>query len=154
MTKVEVNLTGNSQWRFLPQELDEVLVGKGHNALLGQRYHAHGPDWIELAMPWQKGLTGRQGAGALAAGPIITLMDNGTGVAVWLKRGGYFAQVTIDLRVDFLRPTTRGETLICRCECYKLTPSIGFSRGIAYETSPDDPVCHAVGTFMLLEGQA
>lgn len=147
-------MTGNSDWRFVPQELDDVLAGKGHNELLGQRYHAHGPDWIELAMPWQERLTDGQGGGAFAAGPIITLMDNGTGVAIWLKRGGYLAQVTIDLRVDFVRPATRGETLISRCECYKLTPTIGFARGIAYETSLDDPVCHAAGTFMLLEGQA
>ncbi len=143
-------MTENSDWKFVPGELDEVLSSKGHNALLGQRYHAHGPDWIELEMPWQEQLIGDRTTGSLASGPIMTLMDNATGVAIWLKRGGYLPQVTLDLRVDYLRPTIRGAALIGRGECYRMTSSIGFVRGIAYEHSPDDPACHVTATFMLL----
>jgi acyl-coenzyme A thioesterase PaaI-like protein len=57
--------------------------------------------------------------------------------------------VTIDLRLDYLRPATRGETVIARCECYKLTRSIGFVRGVAHGGDEQRPIAHATGTFML-----
>lgn len=144
-------MNAESHWKFVPAELDAVLSSVGHNARLGHRYHAHGPGWIELAMPWQDELAGD--AGSLASGPIVALMDNAAGTAVWLKRGGYLPQVTIDLRIDYLRPPTPGATLISRCECYHMTPAVAFSRGIAYERSADDPACHVAATFMLLGGQ-
>ena len=34
--------------------------------------------------------------------------------------------VTIDLRLDYLRPALKGETVIARCECYKLTRQIAL----------------------------
>ena len=133
-----------------PQELDEFLSGKGHNALLGIRYHAHRSDWIELEMAWHERFVGDRAARSFASGPIMALMDNAAGVAIYPKRGGYLPQVTLDLRVDYLRPSEREAPLICRCECYKMTPSIAFSRGIAYDKSLDDPVCHVAASFMLL----
>ena len=101
-------------------------------------------------MPWQERLVSDRLTGAFASGPIMALMDTAVGAAIYPKRGGFLPQVTLDLRIDYLRPTGRGETLICRGECYKLTPTIGFVRGIAYEKSPGDPACHATATFMLL----
>ena len=145
-------MAGNTGWKFVPQELDAMLSGFGHTSLLGHRYHAHGPDWIELAMPWQDGFVGDDAAGTIAAGPVIALLDNTAGTAIWLKRGGYLPQVTIDLRVDYLRPVKPGTTLISRCECYSIAPSVAYTRGVAYETSVDDPACHVAAAFMLLEG--
>jgi uncharacterized protein (TIGR00369 family) len=144
-------LNAESHWKFVPAELDAVLSGIGHNARLGHRYHAHGPGWIELAMPWQDDLAGD--AGNFAAGPVTALMDNAAGTAVWLRRGGYLPQVTIDLRIDYLHPLARGTTLISRCECYHITPTVAFSRGVAYERSADQPACHVAATFMLLGGR-
>lgn len=149
-SSLEVFLTSNADWKFVPAELDEFLADKGHNALLGIRYHAHAPDWIELEMPWQERLVGDWATGSFASGPAMALMDNTAGTSIYMKRGGYLPQVTLDMRVDYLRATERGTSLICRCECYKMTPSIAFTRGISYERSPDDPACHVTATFMLL----
>jgi len=143
-------LTENRDWRFVPSELDEFLSGKGHNALLGIRYHAHAPDWLELEMPWQEQFVADRATGSFASGPIMTLMDNTAGASIYLKRGGYLPQVTLDLRVDYLQPTLRDAPLICRCECFNMAPSIAFTRGIAYQESPGDPVRHVAASFMLL----
>ncbi|MEO6718464.1 MAG: PaaI family thioesterase [Novosphingobium sp.] len=143
-------MTEKCDWKFVPGELDDFLSDKGHNAMLGLCYHAHTPDWVELAMPWQERLVNDRLTGAFASGPIMALMDTAAGVAIYPKRGGYLPQVTLDLRIDYLRPTERGAALICRGECYKLTPTIAFVRGIAYEKSPGDPACHVTATFMLL----
>jgi uncharacterized protein (TIGR00369 family) len=134
-------LTDDRPGTFDPEALNAHLASFGHSLWLGHRYHAHGPGWVELAMPWHEDLVADETSGAFAPGPVIALMDNAAGTSVWLRRGRFGLQVTIDLRVDFVRPTTRGATLVGRCECYE----------IGYETTPDDPACSIAGTFMLLD---
>jgi uncharacterized protein (TIGR00369 family) len=139
-----------ADWVFKPAELNEFLADKGNNALLGIRYNAHTPDWIELAMPWDERFREDPATGALANGAIMTLMDNAAGCSIYLKRGGFLPQVTIDLRADYLRPSRPNSTLIARSHCFRLTGSTALTRAIAYEDSPDEPTCHVTATFMLL----
>ncbi len=135
-------------------ELAMKFMGRrsGHGGWLGMKYHAHGPDWVELALPWREELVGVGATGVLASGPIISLMDNATSMAVWTRRGIFVPQVTVDLRVDYMRAAVPGKTVIGRGECYKLTRAISFVRGVAYDETLDDPVAHVTGTFMVLEG--
>ena len=123
----------------------------GHGGRIGIAYHAHGPDWVELALPWSADLVGDPERGVLASGPIIALMDMATSLAVWAKRGMFVPHATLDLRVDYLRPATPGRTVIGRGECYRLTRAISFVRGQAHDDDPDDPLAHVAGTFMLTE---
>lgn len=123
----------------------------GHGGRIGIAYHAHGPDWVELALPWSADLVGDAERGVLASGPIIALMDMATSLAVWAKRGVFVPHATLDLRVDYLRPATTGRTVIGRGDCYRLTRTISFVRGQAHDGDPDDPVAHVAGTFMLTE---
>ena len=139
---------------FDPSALSQMFTSLGHSGWLGMGYHAHGADWVELAMPWRAELVGIPADGTLASGPIISLMDNATSMAVWTRRGRFAPQVTLDLRVDYMRAAVPHTTLIGRGECYKLTRSIAFVRGIAYEDDPADPVAHVAGTFMMLGDQA
>jgi uncharacterized protein (TIGR00369 family) len=120
----------------------------GHGGRLGIRYVAHGADWCELALPFSLDLIGHPARGVIASGPIIALLDMATSVGVWMKRGGFLPHATLDLRVDYLRPATPGRDVIGRGECYRLTRSIAFVRGIAHDGDADDPVAHVAGTFM------
>ncbi|MFG6282253.1 PaaI family thioesterase [Sphingomonas sp. S6] len=126
----------------------------GHGGAVGITYHGRDDDWVELALPYDERLIGDPGSGVIASGPIITLMDMATSVAVWIKRDRFAAQATLDLRVDYLRPAVPGRTVIGRGECLKLTRSIAFVRGIAYDDTPDDPLAHVAGTFMLMDQMA
>lgn len=123
----------------------------GHGGRIGIVYHAHGPDWVELALPWSADLVGDPERGVLASGPIIAMMDMATSLSVWAKRGVFAPHATLDLRVDYLRPATPGRTVIGRGECYRLTRTISFVRGQAHDGDPDDPLAHVAGTFMLTE---
>ena len=133
---------------------NEIMIASGHSGWLGHKILAVGEGWVELAMPWREDLVGDEQTGVLASGPVIALMDNAAATSVWLKRGHIGAQVTIDLRVDYTRPAKPGATVIARCECYKLTRQIAFIRGIGYDESPDYPLAHVAGTFMLLNEPA
>ena len=126
----------------------------GHGGTVGITYHGKGDEWVELALPYDAKLIGDPESGVIASGPIITLMDMATSVAVWMKRDKFAPQATLDLRVDYLRPAVPGRTVIGRGECLKLTRSIAFVRGIAYDETPDDPLAHVAGTFMLMDQMA
>ena len=122
----------------------------GHGAALGIRYHAHGADWAELALPYDEKLIGDPASGVIASGPIITMMDMATSLAIWIKRKAFVPHATLDLRVDYLRPATPGKTVIGRGECYRITRSIAFVRGQAHDGDPSDPLAHVAGTFMVV----
>ncbi|MGS1017853.1 PaaI family thioesterase [Allosphingosinicella humi] len=125
------------------------LAGKiGHGGALGIAYHAHGPDWVELRLDYDEKLIGVVETGIVASGPIISLMDMATSMAIWVKMGHFRHQATLDLRVDYLRPAMPGKAIIGRGECYALRRSVGFTRGIAHDGDPDDPVAHVAATFM------
>ncbi|MFL9840176.1 PaaI family thioesterase [Sphingomonas sp. ST-64] len=138
---------------FDPETFFTRRVG-GHGSALGIGYRAHGPDWCELSLPFDPKLIGDVERGVLASGPIITLLDMATSVAVWMKRGGFLPHATLDLRVDYLRPAAARRTVIGRGECYRVTRSVGFVRGTAHDGDAEDPVAHVAGTFMFMDGAA
>ena len=138
--------------QFDPSLAARVMTRHGHGGWLGLQYQAHGENWVELALPWREDLVGIDGSGVLASGPIISLMDNATSMSVWTRCGQFVPHATLDLRVDYMRAARPGNTVIGRGECYKLTRTISFIRGIAHDGDPADPVVHVIGTFMATHG--
>ena len=123
----------------------------GHGSLLGLTYHAHGADWVELHLPYRAELIGDPDSGVLASGPILTMMDMATSLAVWTRLGRFRPHATLDLRIDYLRPATPGKAVFGRGECYRITRSISFVRGQAHDGDPADPLAHVAGTFMFTD---
>ncbi|MDQ3074802.1 MAG: PaaI family thioesterase [Pseudomonadota bacterium] len=134
---------------FNPERFFALMRSVGHGRALGLEYRAAGDEWIELALPWREELVGVPESGILASGAIVSLIDTAGGASIWMALGKFQPIVTIDLRLDYLRPAVRDETVIARCECYKLTRSIGFVRGVAHGGDETRPIAQATGTFML-----
>ncbi|WP_300974697.1 PaaI family thioesterase [Sphingomonas sp. LHG3406-1] len=120
----------------------------GHGRALGLDYRGHGEDWVELALPWRPELVSMTDTGTMATGAIVSLVDTCSGTSVWTRMGGFRPIVTLDLRLDYLRPAAKGEEVIARCECYKLTRQVAFVRGVAHGGDPERPIAHSVATFM------
>lgn len=135
--------------KFDPAVIGRMFAQHGHTAFIGMQYHGHGENWFEMALPWRADLVGVEETGVLASGPIISLLDNATSLSVWVRRGAFVPQVTLDLRIDYVRAAVPGKTVIARAECYQLRRSVAFVRGFAHDGDVNDPVAHAVGTFML-----
>ncbi|HEU4960850.1 MAG TPA: PaaI family thioesterase [Sphingomonas sp.] len=125
----------------------------GHARRLGLSYRAHGADWVELALPYDPAQIGDPERGVIASGPILTMMDMATSMAIWARLGHFRMQATLDLRIDYLRPATPGRTVIGRGECYRITRTIAFIRGQAHDGDPADPLAHVAGTYMFLDAQ-
>ena len=136
---------------FDPERFLEHVRRIGHGGALGIFYHAHGEDWAELGLPYDSRLVGMPESGIIASGPIISLMDMATSIAIWVKLGRFRHQATLDLRVDYLRPAVPGRTIIGRGECYGVTRSVGFTRGLAHDGDAADPVAHVSATFMFTD---
>lgn len=136
---------------FDPVAAANIVAKLGHNGALGLRVIDVGPGWSELALDYREELIGQPETGVLASGPIISLMDMATSVAVWARRGVFRPQATLDLRIDYLRAATPGRTVIGRGECLRLTRRVAFVRGLAHDGDPDDPIAHVAGTFMMTD---
>ncbi len=120
-----------------------------HGSALGILFHASGPDWVEMALPYSPAQIGDVDTGVIASGPIVSLLDQATSAAVWVTRGAFLPHATLDMRIDYLRAATPGRTVVGRGECYRLTRRIAFVRGTAHDGDPADPLAHVAGTFMV-----
>jgi len=137
--------------RFDPKLFMTYVRHAGHSGALGIDYIGHGDDWAELSLPYDERLVGMQESGIIASGPIVSLMDMATSLAIWIRLGEFRHQATLDLRVDYLRPATPGNTIIGRGICYGITRSVGFVRGLAHDGDPENLVANVTGTFMFTE---
>ena len=134
---------------FDPERFFELARRVGHGMALGLEYRASGDNWMELCLPWREELVGVPETGVLASGAIVSLTDTASGGSVWMTLGHFVPIVTLDLRLDYMRPALKGKTVIARCECVKLTRQIAFIRGVAHGGDPERPIAHSAATFML-----
>ncbi len=135
--------------QFDPQRFFKLAGSVGHGRALRIEYRASADHWIELALPWREELVGIPESGILASGAIVSLVDMAGGASVWMALGKFVPLATIDLRLDYFRAAAKGETVIARCECTKLTRRVGFMRGMAHGGDPARPIAQATGTFIL-----
>jgi uncharacterized protein (TIGR00369 family) len=136
---------------FDPKLFTSYASRVGHGGALGIAYVAHGADWVELALDYDEKLVGVAETGVIASGPIISLMDMATSMAIWVKLDRFRHQATLDLRIDYLRPAAPERRIVGRGECIGVTRSVGFVRGLAHDGDPADPVAHVAGTFMFTD---
>ena len=135
---------------FDPKTANKFMGKIGHGGFLDMEYSGHGTDWVELSLDWREDLVGDPQTGVIASAVVISLLDNATSMSIWNLRGTFAAQVTMDLRVDYLRPSPSGAKVFGRGICYHLSRTIGFVRGIAHNGEIDDPLAYASGTFIQL----
>ena len=107
---------------------------------------------VLIELPYDPQLIGYPDTGVIHGGVITTLMDTASGCAVvcsiFDKCDLLEISPTLDLRVDYMKPAEPHKPVYGHAQCYKLSSSVAFTRAIAYQDSIDDPIAHAVGSFM------
>lgn len=136
---------------FDPKQALQFFCEHGHSGWLGLKYSGHGVDWVELELPWREDLLGEEDRHVLASGPIISLLDMASGMSIWNTKKVFAPIATLDLRVDYQRPAKERSSVLGRVECYRLTRSAAFVRGIAHDGNRDDPVATMAGVFMTIQ---
>ena len=102
---------------------------------------------------WQEALVGDPETGVIAGGVITSLLDNLCGVAVAAALTEMRPLATLDLRIDYMRPATKGEDIIAEAECYHVTRSVAFCHAWAFHGDRSQMVATASATFALNTSQ-
>jgi uncharacterized protein (TIGR00369 family) len=125
-----------------------------HNAMLGLRYVESGVGRVVLDLPWRPELVGDPETGVIHGGAITTLFDAACGNAIATGLDELCRLVTLDLRIDYLRPARSGKTVRCEAECTRLTRHIAWARATAHhEDDPQTPIATAIATFMMMRDE-
>lgn len=132
-----------------PKSLREWMSRIPHQAAIGFELVEMGADFAVGRIPYRDSLVGNPASGVVHGGIVTTLLDTVGGMAALARQGEFIVMATLDLRIDYLRPSTPGEDLAARVECYKLTRNIAFTRGFAFNENPGDPLASMSATYML-----
>ncbi len=107
---------------------------------------------VLIELPYSAEIIGYPETGVIHGGVITTLMDTASGSAVvcniFDKYKSLEISPTLDLRVDYMKPAKPNQSVFGFAQCYRLSSSVAFTRAIAYQDSIDEPIAHAVGSFM------
>ncbi|KEQ53407.1 PaaI family thioesterase [Sphingobium chlorophenolicum] len=135
--------------RTIPAEKHAAFAESfGHNAKLGIQIAQYGRGWMEAHLDWKPELVVDPATESLSTGAIVSLMDYVCGTAVWSAIDDIHSCVTLDLRVDYLKPARARRRIFARGECFRITRRIAFARGTAHDGESDRPIAMVAGTFM------
>src|SRR5450830_211333 len=119
-----------------------------HCQVLGLRLHSADATGLTVLLPYSVEIVGDPNSGVIHGGVLTTLMDTACGMATLCVLPEFEVCPTLDLRIDYMHPAEPHKPVYGFAQCYRVTTDVIFTRGFAYQDDPQQPVAHAVGTFM------
>jgi uncharacterized protein (TIGR00369 family) len=128
---------------------EQFIKALPHSQALGMQLDDIGDGWAILSMPYDPKLVGDPQTGVIHGGAVSALMDTASGAAVMMHPSAPVTTATLDLRIDYMRPATPGQTLRARAECHHVTRSVAFVRAVATDDDDSRPVATATSAFTI-----
>ncbi|MBE9475816.1 MAG: PaaI family thioesterase [Proteobacteria bacterium] len=101
-----------------------------------------------MSMPYDKRLIGDPETGVIHGGAVSALMDTCGGASVFMHPDNAGPSVTLDLRIDYMRPAKPDERISAEAHCFHVTRTVAFVRVVAWAgDNKDAPVATATGAF-------
>ncbi|MDA8586445.1 PaaI family thioesterase [Rhodobacteraceae bacterium] len=130
--------------RALARQFIEALP---HCKALGLMVDDVQDGFAAMSMPWNDMLVGDPTTVVIHGGAVSSLMDTCSGTAVIAHPRGPTSTATLDLRIDYMRPATPGQSITAEATCYHMTRTVAFVRAVATDDDSDNPVATATGAF-------
>lgn len=119
-----------------------------HSRALGMQVIAAGEGQVTMEMAYDERFIGDPATGVIHGGAVFALLDTCSGASVFAHPDHKGSTATIDLRVDYMRPATPGQSIRATATCYNITRTVAFVRAVATDDRDDKPVATAAGTFV------
>ncbi len=145
----ESNLVPMVEVRELCYKVLGGLEIPNHVSQLKMEYDRIDRGDVVMKMPFQESLIGNPINGVMHGGAITTLLDTCCGAAALSVLTDLSFAPTLDLRVDYLSRGDNQSEIWAQAEIYRLTDSIIFARGIAYQHR-EKPVAQVHANFARL----
>ena len=118
-----------------------------HAKALGMELIEIGNGEAAITMPYADHIVGDLKTGVIHGGAVSAVMDTCCGAAVMSHPSMPTGTATIDLRIDYMRAATPGQTVTARATCYHVARSVAFVRATATDEDTGNPVATASGSF-------
>lgn len=120
-----------------------------HARELGLSLRSLGAGQAVMDLPYDPRLIGDPETGVLHGGAVSTLMDTCCGTAVMCHPTAPISTATLNLRVDYMRAASPGQTIRAKAECYHVTRSVAFVRAVAHDDDESRPVATVSAVFTI-----
>lgn len=139
----------------LQEFIDSILNadGQDHFSVLGLRTEYVERHRVGMSMPYREELIGDPDTGVVHGGAITALLDTCCGFASATALDDLAMTPTIDLRVDYMRSATPGQTVYADAEVYRVTKNIIFTRALAHHGDSEKAIASIVGNFFRMESE-
>lgn len=119
-----------------------------HCQILGMSVERANRSGLTLRLPYSEYIISDPETRIIHGGAITTLMDTTCGISTACALPELEICPTLDLRIDYMHPAEPDHDVFGFAECYRVTPTVIFTRGVAYQRDINEPIAHVVGAFM------
>lgn len=104
---------------------------------------------VWATQPFAEDLVGAPGSGILHGGVVTTFLDNLCGMSCSTALDEMRFVATLDLRIDYMRPSEPFCEIKAEAECYHFTRTVAFCRAWAYHEDREHVIATAQGAFAI-----